>query len=165
MGTSAVIVNTEGIPETRALLKQFEPDLLKRLDRRVNLVARDLKSGAQANFEKTGASGDAYRIRRRTRKSVSSTSVSADFGSVSPGEKWSSDPAVLAAIFELANGVRDSLPQNVPRTKSLIATLNTSYGEPGRFLWKKWDEISAASLASIATEVKDVEDEYSARMR
>lgn len=165
MGSPGVIVNTEGITETRALLRRFEPDLLKRLDRRVTLVARELQSGAQANFEGTGASGTAYRIRTRARPSGFSKAVTAAAGSVGARAHWSSEPGLLAAIFELANGVRNSLPQNVQRTKSLIATLNSRYGSPGRFLWQKWDDISAASLASIATEIKDVEAEYTARMR
>jgi hypothetical protein len=164
MGAAGVKLYTEGLTETRALLRRFEPDLLKRLDLRVSLVARKLKSGAQANFEQTGASGDAYRIRTRNRVYGFSKSVSADFGSVGAREHWSTEPGVLAAIFELANGVRNSLPQNVQRTKSLIATLNSRYGSPGRFLWQAWDDISAASLASIVTEIKDVEAEYTARM-
>ena len=173
MGTSAVNVTAEGIAETRILLKQFEPDLLKRLDRRLNLVARDLRSGAQANFEKTGASGSAYVIRTRSRvaglpgfsKAVVAGHGSRGTSMIDPGERWSTDPTVLAAIFELANGVRDSKPQNVPRTKSLIATLNARFGSPGRFLWQEWDDIKGPALASIATEIKDVEAEYTARMR
>lgn len=168
MGTSAVHV--EGLTETRALLKQFDPDLLKRLDRRLNIVARDLKSGAQTNFEKTGASGSAYVIRTRNQVSGFSKSVQAGHGNrvtstVSPGERWSTDPTVLAAIFELANGVRNSQPQNVQRTKSLIATLNSRYGSTGRFLWQAWDDRSGPALASIAVEIKDVEAEYTARLR
>lgn len=168
MDGAGVIVNTEGITETRALLRRFEPDLLKRLDRRVGIVARDLKSGAQANFEETGASGTAYRIRTRSRVGGVpgfSKAVEAAGGSVGAREHWSSEPGVLAAIFEAAKGVRDSLPQNVQRTKSLIATLNSRYGSPGRFLWPAWRDMSAASLTSIATEIKDVEAEYTARMR
>ena len=163
MGASAVEVS--GLTETRALLKQFEPDLLKRLDLRLTVVARDLKSGAQSNLEKTGVSGSAYTIRTRNRVSGFSKSVKADFGSVAPREKWSSDPSVLAAIFEFANGVRDARPQNVQRTKSLIATLNARYGEPGRFLWAAWDERKVAALASVDAEIKAVEAEYTERLR
>ena len=164
MDGAGVIVNTEGITETRALLRRFEPDLLKRLDRRVGIVARDLKSGAQANFEKTGASGTAYRIRTRARPTGFSKAVTAAGGSVGAREHWSSDPGVLAAIFELANRVRDSLPENVPRTKSLIATLNSKYGQPGRLLWSAWDEQKGVALPAIVAEIKDVEAEYTARM-
>jgi hypothetical protein len=165
MAGSAVIVDTEGITETRALLRRFEPDLLKRLDRRVSLVARNLQSGAQANLGKTGVTGDAYRVRTRNRVSGFSKAVTVDFGSVGAREHWSSDPSVLAAIFEFARGVRNSLPQNVQRTKSLIATLNSRYGSTGRFLWQAWDDQKGVALPSIATEIKDVEAEYTARMR
>jgi len=166
VGSSAVHI--EGLRETRALLKKFEPDLLKRLDLRIGAVARDLKSGAQANLEKTGVGGPpAYRIKTRNRVSRGgfSKAVLADFGSVSPKERWSTDPSVLAAIFEFARGVRNSQPQNVQRTKSLIATLNSRYGSTGRFLWSAWDDRKGAALASIDAEIKAVEAEYTARLR
>jgi hypothetical protein len=72
---------------------------------------------------------------------------------------------VLAAIFEFANGVRDARPQNVQRTKSMIATLTARYGEPGRFLWAAWDERTVASLAAVGAEIKAVEAEYSKRLK
>jgi len=163
VGTSAV--NVEGLTETRALLKKFEPDLLKRLNLRTGAVARDLQSGAQANFDKTGGGGPAYRIRTRNRVSGFSKSVLADMGSVSSKERWGTDPSVLAAIFEFARGVRNSQPQNVQRTKSLIATLNSRYGPTGRFLWQAWDDRKGVALASIDAEIKAVEAEYTARLR
>lgn len=163
MGASAVHV--EGLMETRALLKKFEPDLLKRLNLRVGAVARNLRSGAQTNLEKTGASGSAYRVRTSNRVSGFSKAVTTVSGSVGPREKWSSKPGVLAAILESAKGVRDSQPQNVQRTKSLIATLNSRYGPPGRLLWPAWRDRSVAGLASIHAEIKAVEAEYTARLR
>jgi len=158
-------VNVTGLVETRALLKRFEPDLLKRLDARLNAVARDLKSGAEASFARTGAGGSAYRMRTRSKATGFVKSVTASGGSVSPGQKWSSSPGVLAAIFEFADGVRSSKPENVARTKSLIATLNSRYGSTGRFLWAAWDERKESALASIKTEVEAVEAEYTARLR
>jgi len=162
---AAGAVNVAGLTETRALLKQFEPDLLKRLNTRLTVVASDLKKGAQANFGKTGVSGAAYRIKTRARPAGFSKSVLAEGGSVAPRAKWSTQPGALAAIFELANGVRDARPQNVQRTKSMIATLNARYGSPGRFLWAAWDARKVAALASIDAEIKAVEAEYTARLR
>jgi len=163
MGASTVTV--AGIPQTRALLARFEPDLMKRLDSRLNAITRGLKGAAQANFERTGASGAAYRIRTRNRVGRFSKGVTTVRGSVAPGEKWSSEPGVLAHVFELANGVRDSRPENVERTRSLIATLNARYGAPGRFLWEAWDERSDRDLRSVDAEIKAVEAEYSARLK
>jgi hypothetical protein len=162
MGGQAVDV--AGIPQTRALLARFEPDLLKRLDRRLNVIARRLKAGAQANLAATGVTGNGYRVRTRARVGRFSKSVIASGGGYTETH-WGDTPGVLAAIFEFANGVRDSQPQNVPRTKSLIATLNAKYGQPGRFLWAAWDEQKVASLAAVETEIKAVEAEYTARMR
>lgn len=151
--------------ETRALLKKFEPDLLKRLNARLTVAAGSLRRGAQANFEKTGASGDAYRIKTRNRVSGFSKSVISTASTVPLGQRWSSNPGTLAAVFEFANGVSAAQPQNVQRTKSLIATLNSRYGSTGRFLWSAWDAQKEASLASIDAEIKAVEAEYTARLR
>lgn len=151
--------------ETRRLLKRFEPDLLTRLDRKLNTVARDLRTGAQAHFSSTGASGDAYRIITRSRIDQFSKSVTTASGSVSPGEKWSTEPGVLAAIFELMASPRDARPQNVPRVKSLIATLNERYGTPGRFLWQAWDDDGEGYLREVSAEAEAVEAEYTARLR
>jgi len=163
MGSTAI--DLANMPQTRALLRQFEPDLLRRLDSKLNSVARDLKAGAQANFERTGASGTAYRIRSRSRIDGFSKSVMAAGGSVARGQKWSTEPGVLAAIFELMNGPRDARPQNVPRVRSLIATLNERYGTPGRFLWEQWDDAGDGYLSEIDDAVRAVEAEYSARLR
>lgn len=163
MGSTSI--DLAGLPQTRSLLRRFEPDLLKRLDSKLSSVARDLKSGAQANFERTGASGTAYRIRSRSRVDGFSKSVTTEGGSVAPGRKWSTEPGVLAAIFELMNGPRGAQPQNVPRVRSLIATLNERYGAPGRFLWEEWDDSGDGYLSEIDAEVKAVEAEYTARLR
>ena len=163
MGSRAVDV--VGVAETRDLLARFEPDLLKRLDRRLNAVARNLRSGAQANFERTGASGNAYRIRTRKRAGGFSKSVMAEGGSVPAGVKWSTEPGVLAAIFELAAAPRDARPQNVERTRSLIVTLNARYGTPGRFLWEAWDDDGDGYLAQVGAEIKAVEAEYTRRLQ
>lgn len=162
---ASTAIDLANLPETRSLLRRFEPDLLKRLDGKLNSVARDLKSGAQANFERTGASGSAYRIRSRSRVDGFSKSVTTEGGSVAPGQKWSTEPGVLAAIFELMSGPRDAQPQNVPRVRSLVATLNERYGAPGRFLWEEWDDSGEGYLSEIDAEVKAVEAEYSARLR
>ena len=164
MAGGTVIVQTKGLVETRALLKEFAPDLLKRLNVRVGLVARNLRDAADSAFSFTGVGGGAYRIKTRSRVNKVSVSVIAKAGGVSAGERWSDQPGVLASIFELANGVRDSQPQNVKRTQSLIATLNAKYGGPGRFLWSSWDDQKAASLASIDAEIRAVEAEYTERM-
>ena len=72
---------------------------------------------------------------------------------------------MLAAIFEFANAVRDAQPQNIPRTKSLIATLNAKYGGPGRFLWQTWDEEGLSAMAEVNAAIHAVESEYTARLR
>ena len=161
---AGVIVDTEHLTETRALLKRFDPDLLKRLDAVTQTAARRLKGGAESRFSATGAGGG-YRIRTKRTVNVTSTVVTTQRGSVSAGEKWSTAPGVLASIFELANGVRDAKPQNVRRTESLIATLNARYGATGRFLWDAWDAQKTATMAEIGAGIKSVEDEYTARMR
>ena len=158
-------LDLDGLPETRRILRQFEPDLLKRLDLRIGRLTRDLKTGAEAKFSRTGAEGNAYRIRTRNRIDGFSKSVTTERGSVAPGEKWSTEPGVLAAIFEFMAAPRDAQPQNVPRVRSLIATLNARYGTPGRFLWAAWDDAGGRYLDEATVEVEAVEAEYSARLR
>ena len=162
---AATAIDVVGVPQTRALLARFEPDLMKRLDSRLGAVTRDIKAGAQARFERTGASGTAYRVRSRSSVGRFSKSVTTVPGSVPAGEKWSSEPGVLAAIFELMNAVRDAQPQNVERTRSLIRTLNERYGTPGRFLWETWDERGEGALKEVEAAVREVEAEYTARLR
>jgi hypothetical protein len=158
-------IDLAGLPETRRLLRLFEPDLLKRVDAKMNATARDLKAGAQAKFSHTGAAGNAYRVITRNRVDGYSKSVTTVSGSVARGQKWSTEPGVLAAIFELMAAPRDAMPQNVPRVRSLIQTLNERYGTPGRFLWEAWDDSEGGYTEEIAAEIKAVEAEYTARLR
>lgn len=165
MAVATTAIDVTGIPQARSLLRRFDPDLLKRLDSRLNAVARDLRAGAQTKFSSTGVTADAYRIRTRSRVDGFSKSVTTKGGSVAAGRKWSSEPGVLAAIFELMAGPRDAQPQNVPRVRSLIATLNARYGAPGRFLWEEWDESGDRYLAEVRSAVAATEAEYSAKLR
>jgi hypothetical protein len=161
---ASTAIDLAGLPETRRLLRRFEPDLLRRLDAKMNATARDLRSAAQANFARTGAGGSAYRIISRSRIDGFSKSVTTQGGSVAPRQKWSSEPGVLAAIFELMASPRDARPQNVPRVRSLIATLNERYGTPGRFLWEAWDDSEGGYEEEVHAEIRAVEAEYSARL-
>lgn len=158
-------IDLENIPQTRALLRRFGPDLLKSLDSRLNAVARDLRNEAQVRFSNTGVSADAYRIRSRSRVDGFSKSVTTKGGFVAAGQKWSSEPGVLAGIFELMAAPRNAQPQNVPRVRSLIATLNERYGTPGRFLWEAWDDNGDAYMSEVDAAIRAVEAEYTARLR
>jgi hypothetical protein len=162
--TGMSTVEVLGVNQTRTLLARFEPDLLKRMNADLDVITRKLREGAQRNFERTGATGTAYRTRTRTRVAGFSKGVTTTPGSVARGEKWSSEPGVLARVFELANGVRNAMPQNAQRVRSLIATLNARYGQPGRFLWQEWDEQKAESLAAVKLTVEQVEAEYTRRL-
>ena len=163
MGGAAIDV--ANIPQTRGLLARFEPDLMKRLDSRLGAVTRDIKSGAQALFERTGATGTAYRVKSRNSVGRSRSRSRPSPAACSAGEKWSSEPGVLAAIFELMAAPRDAQPQNVERVRSLIRTLNERYGTPGRFLWETWDERGEGALKEVDAAVREAEAEYTARLR
>jgi hypothetical protein len=71
---------------------------------------------------------------------------------------------VLASIFELMQGPRNAMPQNVPRVKSLVATLNRKYGPNGRFLWRAWDQQGDSLHGEVVQEVDAIEREYSRRL-
>lgn len=161
-GTAVEIAN---VTETRALLAKFQPDLLKELDARLTVITNDLRAGAQANLAATGMGETAYRTRTRNRIGAFSKAVTTQPGSVAHGERWSTSPGVLAAIFEFAENVRDAKPQNVRRTKNMLATLNARYGHPGRFLWQAWDDNKDWYMGEVRSTVRAVEDEYTARLR
>jgi hypothetical protein len=164
MAGPSLAVSTEHLTETRQLLRKFDPDLLKRLDAVTQIAARRLKAGAESTFNKTGALGG-YRIATRRSYAVTSTVVTTARGSVPRGERWSTAPGVLAAIFELMAGVRDAMPQNVKRVMSLVETLEARYGSPGRFLWDTWDYQKAETMAEIGAGIRALEDEYTAKLR
>lgn len=153
-------VNVEDLSATRYLLKKFGPDVLKRLDRELTSVARQLKGSAEASFARTGASG-AYMIRTTNRAGSFTKGVTTRAGSVSRGERWSSSPGVLAAVFEFAQNVRNAKPQNVARTRAMLETLSRKYGKPGRFLWDAWDAMSNAALARVHGAVETAERDLS----
>lgn len=161
MGADVEVV---GLLETRGLLAKFEPDLLKRLDATLTVVAKELQTGAQQNLAVTGMADRAYRIRSRNRIHGFSKGVTTVSGAVASNEKWSSEPGVLARVFEFAKNVRDAQPQNVARTRSMLDTLRAKYGEPGRFLWTEWDIIKGPSMATVHEEIRAIEAEYTERM-
>ncbi len=75
MGATTAI-DLAGLPETRRLLRRFEPDLLKRLDAKMSAAPRrDLRPAPRRNFSPTGAGGNAYRIITRNRIDGFSKSV------------------------------------------------------------------------------------------
>ena len=159
-------VDIDGLPETRALLRQLQPELLKRLDSRIGGVAKELMGNASASFSATGASSSgAYVIKSRTSVSSVSRSVMTAPGSVPKGQKWSSEPGVLASIFEFANKVDKAKPANRKRVESLIATLNSRYGSPGRFLWDSWDSMKDSAHREVAAAVAEAEASLSARLK
>lgn len=163
-GGASYEVNIEDVAATRYLLKQFGPDLLKKLDRELTQVARMLKSTAQSNLSRTGVSGSAYMIRTTNRAGSFTKGVTTAPGSVPRGERWSTKPGVLAAVFEFAQNVRTSKPQNIARTKAMLATVTARYGKPGRFLWDAWDSMSSGALARVHGAVATAEDELSGRL-
>lgn len=157
-------VEIVGLLETRGLLAKFEPDLLKRLDATLTVVAKDLQVGAQQNLAVTGIASRAYRVRSRNRIHGFSKGVTTVKGSVAANQHWSDEPGVLARVFEFAENVRNAQPQNVARTRSMLDTLRAKYGEPGRFLWTEWDQIKGPSMATVHEEIRAIEAEYTERM-
>lgn len=157
-------VNIEDVAATRALLKQLGPDILKSLDRELTTVARQLKSAAESNFARTGASGSAYMIRTSNRAGSFTKGVTSRGGSVARGQRWSDQPGVLAAVFEFADGISKARPQNVARTRAMLATVTARYGRPGRFLWEAWDGMSSGALARVHGAVEAAENDLTERL-
>lgn len=137
-----------GLEATLLVLKEFAPDLYRELNAEMREVMREVSDGAVVRFPvKSGAGLSGFRV-KKSRASIGYTAI---------------NDAKSAVITEFAGKVN---PGGVkPRGARLIASLNASYGGPGRFLWQSWEERRDAALERIKARAAELEAEYNARLR
>lgn len=159
-------VDVKGLVIARQLLKDLEPDALKQLDRELTSVAREVQANASIGLASISShSGSAYVLRTRNRQSGFSKAISTAPGTVAKGARWSSQPGALAAILEFAAKPSKAKPENVARTRKMIATVASMAPrrEPGRILWASYDAMkpdvedrSKAVVAKIEAELNRI---------
>jgi hypothetical protein len=149
-GFSAEIV-VEGLEPLRAALKEFEPKLLKTMDREIRAVARGVTSKADANWTRTGST-PIYKIRSSSRGKRVGVRILIPGGASHASNDWS-EPSVLGAILEFFGKVGTKTAQ----AASCLQTLNERYGEPGRFLWSAWDDSKDFAMDAIEASVRRAE--------
>jgi len=137
-GAYGAEIVVENLDDVLAGLEEFDPKLRRLLERDIRNAMRGVARGAASKVHsRTNETADNYRIRMR--RGVT-TLINSTRG---------------AAILEFAGKVH---PQGLtPRGRSLIQTLNASYGSPGRIAWATWDAQAPAIEATVYRLVDDAE--------
>lgn len=144
-----------GVKQTVKALKEFEPDLYKRMNSEIRDSLRVVREAAKAKYPK-----GAWSININSKKILGS--IAASSGGSRLTTKWGdSSPGIKAAIFEFAGSTQ---PGRTPQAKGLIDSLTRRYGQPGRFLWSAWDELGPGVLSSIEQSVKRAERDLQASL-
>lgn len=144
-GTSSSDIVIENLVETRQLLTTFAPDLRKEMDREIRAVASTVRSGAAGKVKsKTGKTAGSFRIKsRRGSTAVETTEAS-------------------GAILEMAGRAN---PGGLSKQgASLIRTLDSQYGPPGRLMWATFDAMTPTAEVRITTAVARAEAGLQAAM-
>lgn len=150
VGTS---IEIEGVGKTIRALKEFTPDIHKDMNKAIRTALNWTKQAAIAKYPK-----GAYTVRINKKKILGSVATAG--GASAPS--WNdAAPGVRAAIFEFAGSQQQG---KSPQAQALIASLNSRYGTPGRFLWSAWDETGDQVTDSIRAVVKRAEARLQERL-
>jgi len=147
-----------GLDQTVAALKAFEPDLLKSMNREIRGIVNVLKGAAEAKYSATGG-GAGYAIRSSSRGKKVGMRVMAINSTGSSGSAWSTEGR-LSAILEFYGKAGSKSQQ----AQTCTATLNARYGAPGRFLWSAWDEQKGSAVPAIEAAVHKAETQLQASL-
>lgn len=148
-------VRIDGVKQTVAALKAFEPDLLKAMNKGIRQALAPIRARAKGIYP-----GGQWSINLNTKKILGSVSAAAG-GGLNPQSWGGSAPGTKAAIFEFI-GSRYSGKR--PQVLGLIESLERRYGAPGRFLWAAWDESGDQALQDIEAAVKAAERDLQANL-
>lgn len=151
-------VQINGVKQTVAALKAFEPDLLKGMNAEIKDSLKQVQEGAKSRYPK-----GAWSLRLNQRK-ILGTIIATGGGRGVNGRSgtWEALPGgVRAAIFEFAGKNQSG---KTPQAQGLIKHLNDRYGSPGRFLWDSWDQKGGWVLDQIEAAVKKAERDLQASL-
>jgi hypothetical protein len=134
-------IDTRALAQMNHELKLFAPDLKKELDKRLrkigNAIAKDAKGRTP---QRTGRARASIKTRVRNRGDDLIVSVMG-----------------RTQLLEFAeNG-------HSPQGKSLVQTLDSRYGQPGRFLWDAYDRNKPEP--EIEQAIREVSREFESRIR
>ncbi len=133
------------IERTRRLLRQLAPECLAAVDAKLK----------QAGGEVTGEANSRIATLAETHGTASPRSAGSYRTQVNAKGIRITTRARGAAIIEFAGKLNPT--GKTERGRSLIATLNDRYGEPGRIIWAAWDERSEGTMAAIQEIVIEAE--------
>lgn len=150
----------EGIAETIRAIKDFEPDIYKKMGGAIRKFLRILRDAAR-----TRRPEGVYTVSTRlTDKRGPMGSVTSGVPGMSVDEylalKTSWSAAQRSVIFEFAEkGQR-------PGMKAAIESFNRRYGKPGRFLWGAYDywDLGEWVESQVEAEIREAEAEFQRRL-
>lgn len=147
-------IGITGVGGTVRAIREFEPEIKKRLDRTIRQALNKTRDGARSRYPK----GD-WVVRVNKKNLLGAIAARGGGGRA---ERWGdSAPGTRAAIFEFV-GSRTS--GSTPQVRGLINSLNRRYGSPGRFLWDAWDATGERALETIRVGVMQAESELQSKL-
>jgi hypothetical protein len=147
----AVGIQFDGLSDLLVALKTFEPDVYERL--RVSLRDSMRKVSVRAKMSHKAKHSIAV---RPTGRSVGASLVAMPGPRASKND-WSA-PETRAVIFEFA------ATSKKPQAKAAIASFESRFGSPGRFLWAAYDAEAPAVNADILSELNKAQDTLQRRL-
>lgn len=152
-GSNILII---GAKETITALREFTPDVERKLDNTIKDALRVTAQTAKGRYPK-----GSWIVGRSKKRMLGY--VAARAGGGGWGGKALNDlsPGTRAAILEF---IGTAYSGSRPQVTGLIATMNSRYGSPGRFLWQAWDSTGANTLATIDDAMRQAEAELQARL-
>jgi hypothetical protein len=145
-------VQIEGLEETLKVLRGFEPEILKGLNKAIRASLTNVKKVAEMSVREAGhAGGNHYSVRMRSTGARTGGSIRA--------------VSKEAAIFEFAGtkGRSKTGGPITPQGAAMVRWLD-SFGRPGRFLWDSWDLQQFATDRNIRKSIADAEAELQHRL-
>jgi hypothetical protein len=148
-------IRITGVRQTIAALKAFTPGVEKVLGEQIREALAATQRAAQGIYPR-----GSWVIGRNRKKLLGY--IAARAGGGGGGKSWGAGPAGRrAGIFEF---IGSSYGGDRPQVLSTIASLNSRYGQPGRFLWSAWDQTGKQVLDDIKVAVQGAERELQARL-
>lgn len=151
-------VKIEGVKQTVTALKAFEPDLHKAMNKEIRAQLSRVRDRAKAKYP-----AGSWSINLNQKAILGRIAATAGGGGWS--NPWRSlskaTPGTRSAVLEFIGSSYDG---SDPSVRGLIETLNSRYGQPGRFLWSSWDELGGEVLENIKAAVEAAERDLQGKL-
>jgi hypothetical protein len=147
-----------GTDYTVQMIKAMDPIAYRHLLRAARKSVEPVRAEAASNAPiQTGAMSQSYKVKKaRARGNAGARVATFGYAVVAEGPG-----ARQAAILEFAGSKSSG---HTPQGTSLIRSLTSTYGQPGRFAWDAMDRNSARVTAAFGTAIRDAEVEMNARL-